>query len=580
MNGLQAAQLQNRANTMLDAWLKTATGSESVKGTTVSKREANALLAQAKGLPAGELENLKKAFLASIQANTFTVAPDAQKVFAEFFKVPAESIPVTSTARSQVNSAQQTRVANESEHRSKVSSKEVRDFVKNAEALPPNLKELVGNALMGQLQAGNYKLDADARAMLTRFVAQAGGNGNGMSMTEGARLATDLQSGAAALDRVVRGQMMNAPRHMLAEVVNRVEGRGGLDALDRSLSLGAQPMSYAQYVAMHGGSFEDILFAFLMQLADKADKKLMEKMKEMERTEKLQAKTGQADARIKELLGEPGATAPGATPGAAGGGVGKVSSQLDALVQSVHSMVQADSAGGAQVTQAEADKLVARLETLPPKVQDLLAGSIAAAMRSATMNMQPEAQEALVKWGKGVRGDAFDIQKTAEPPPPPPEHGKIGEQLAKSGKLEDKLAAFLVDTLTSDTMTLKEKFKPFKALRDEVDKTMGPMAQQVIPQMAEPPADAAPAKKTHKGKPKMAAEEAAPPPAPAAMQAPQGPAGEPQPGTLPDEPAKSDATNQNELQRIMNERNRIFEMLSNMMKAMHDMIMTSVRNMR
>ena len=45
-------------------------------------------------------------------------------------------------------------------------------------------------------------------------------------------------------------------------------------------------------------------------------------------------------------------------------------------------------------------------------------------------------------------------------------------------------------------------------------------------------------------------------------------------------PKKSDVRLQNELQIAMNERTRAFEMLSNIMKGIHDMQMTSIRNLR
>lgn len=573
MATLQSQNIQNRANQVFSQWLKTSTGTE--KNPSISKTEAEALIQKTEKLGKGDVAAIKQALLTELGANAFTVRADARELFLKFFKIPPESIPVSSTTRSTVNSAQATRISNETDKRVQVSAKDIKGLVENAPAVPANLRPMIGDGLMRAVQTGAFKMDHDTRTSMTRFLAKFGVESAG-----------------------------NAARGVMAEVVNGMEGNSGLSALDRALSMGARPMSYAQYVMAHGGSFEEILFAFLLELADKTDKKLMDKIQEMQRKEQMQ-KTGglaanaTADARIKALLGgDAGAEAPGAgapaVDAAGGGGVRKVSTQLEGMVQSVHAMVQDNSVGGVAITKDEASRLVERLKGLPANVQGLLAGSIATAMGRSTMQMQPEARAALTEWGHSVKGKkAFDAAVKNAGKAEKPDHGPLAAGLAASPKLEDKLAAFMVDTLTSDSMTLKDKFKPFKEFRAQIDAELGAAPGAATAQVAAGAAEAAaPEAKASGKKGKKGADAdvaalanvtglnagAAAGAAGAAGIVEQ--AGAEQAPLNAQDMGTSDTHDQNEMQRLMQERNRVFEMLSNMMKAMQDMIMTSVRNMR
>ncbi len=554
MASVQGNQMQSRVKTLMDNWVKQSTQADSIgRGGSVSKTEANQLLKQAGELPKEGVESLKKAFVAQLNANAFTVTPDAAKLFADFFKIPADSIPLTSTKRTSVNSAQATRVANETDTRAHVGTKEMKEFLSQAKGMPQNLQGFVAAAFMRQLQGGGYKLEGEARSMLTKFIAQSGGGVSPFSMDEAFKVAGDLKRASGQLDGVVSGTIKTATRSVMAEVVNNVTGAGGLDALSNNLSMGVQPMSYAGYVAMHGGSFEDILFAFLMQLADKVDKKLMDKIKSMEHKDRV----GKSDDAVRAGIEKAKQADENGNLPAAGGKARKVSAQLEDLVQSVHAMVDKDSQDGVLVSKGEAERLVTRLKTLPANVQDLLAGSVAAAMKASPMNMQPEAQAALAAWGKGVRGDKFDITPTASPPPAGTP-SELAAPLKNSANLEDKLAGFMVETLTTEKTSLKAKMGQFKALKEQVDAQVGNGAAQSGD-------TAAPNKPGKPGK------------ADAATGAEPT---SPQVGGVPEETPKSEALEQNEMQRLMQERTRIFDMLSNLMKAMQDMIMTSVRNMR
>ena len=584
MANVQSPLIQNRANQMLEKWIKASTAEAS--GVDITPREANVLIKQSKGLSANDMAALREAIRGQLDKSAFTVRPDALQAFSEAFGIPPESIPVSSTAsRGAVNNAQVTRMANETDSRVKVTSKEVKDTIKEAQKLPENLREMVAGGLMRAVQGGHYKLDHESRSTLTRFMAQNGATANSLNMDDGAKMADVFKQGAQTLGRMARDQTVNGARMAMAGVVNAVEGNSGLSALDRTLSMGARPMSYAQYVMMNGGSFEEILFAFLLELADKADKKLMEKMEQMRSKETGDKATAAAEGRIKQILGSDEGSTP-ATPGHAGHGHGggkvqKVSQQLESLVNSVGAFASEGSKGGAEITTEEATRMVGRLETLPENVQGLLAGSIATAMGQSSMQMQPEARAALTQWGRSVKGDDFDLaMKNANNPGT--EHGPMALPLSKSDKLEDKIAAYLVDTLTSDTLSMKEKMAPFKNFRAQIDQELGPVAQNAGPQEAQPQAGANGA--------------GLPPPANTAVAGAAGNGATPQltpeqavaeaslmaerPGEAAGGQPTSDTYDQHEIQRLMQERSRVFELLSNIMKALHDMIMTSVRNTR
>ncbi|MEW5855669.1 MAG: hypothetical protein AB2A00_43240 [Myxococcota bacterium] len=571
MASIQSFTLQKRANQLLDSWVK-QTQTSARDAATVSKTEAQDLVKQAKLLPQKEVEDLKAAFLARMQKDGFSVTPDAGKIFADFFKMPLEAFtPPATTKRTAVNNAQATKVANETDSRVKINTKELKEQLKNAEQLPANLKASLGLSLLGLIQDGSVKLDPEARKEITRFVAKSGAqDSKKLSNLADGFIAAGKEWGKAAVNAVKQGG-----KYALVETANIIEGNGGLDALNRSLSMGVQPMSYAQYVMLHGGSFEDILFAFLMQLADKTDKKMLEaieKMDKQERAEKLRS-TDAAKKAIAELGAEDTPATPAPVQGPGGGKVAKVSTQLEAVVQSAHYMVGSKSEGGAQITKAEAARLVGKLEQLPENVQVLLAGAISSAMRRKGLPLQPEAFDALESWGKKVAGDKFDVgdpQAAKDgaammPPAPEPSTG-LGQALSNSPDLEDKIASFLVDTLVKPDASLKDKIEPFKGMRAKIDE----FAQNVGPAQSGPPIPLTPPVPGETGTSASTGPLPAPPPA------------ETRPGKLPsaEDAPPSDAISQNELQRLVQERNRIFDMLSNIMKALHDMIMTSVRNMR
>jgi hypothetical protein len=594
MASIQSFSLQARANELLDAWVKQSVSPEGVKGAVVSKREAQALCKQAKALDTAGVDVLKSALLQRLQGDGFDVAPEARQVFIDFFKLTPESIPVSSTKGRPVQNAQATRVANEADRSVRVSTKEIREMARNAAAMPDNLKAMVGHSVLSAMQSGQLKLDAEGRKELTKFIAMSGAH-------QSPRL-SDIAGGmAAGVHNAMLGAARALPmmgRQAMAETINVVEGRGGLDALDTALSVGAQPMSYAQYVAMHGGSFEDILFAFLMQLADKADKKLLEKIEQMDKAGRTK-KTG-AQSAIEQIMAdgkadpETAAVTPpaGAGAGAGGGKVARVSTQLEAVVQSAHASVQGASEGGAQITKKEADRLVSKLSSLPKNVQELLAGSMATAIKAKGLPLQPEAFDALQTWGKSVVGDKFNVEgmRAGSAALPLAPDTNLARALSLSDKLEDKIASFLVDSLVDPDKDLKSKFVPFKAMRQQIDDFASGLTPSVntplqteVPQIHQP------------GKPKKgkkAAEGTAAAETPKAEAKPENKLEELLGGLKDAQKAEaalapaaaqepeSEAVSQNEIQRLMQERNRIFDMLSNIMKAMHDMMMSSIRNMR
>jgi len=556
MASIQQHSLQSRTNQMFDAWLKQSTAGTS---TMVNTKEAQALLKQAATLPAKDVETLKAAFVAKAKADAFVASPEASKLFAEFFKIPLESIPVSGTKRTAVNSAQATRVANEADKSVKVPSKEVKELMRNLPKDMPGMVNFLGQQIMGVVKDGVAKLDPEGRKAITRLAATATA---GATKEEAVTVADAFKDASSVLAKAARDRDGNVGKEMLADAVNRMEGNGGLSALDRALTMGVRPMSYVDYVAAHGGSFEDILFAFLMQLADNIDKKLEEKIKNMDKKERAQ-KSGSlakdaakvlADDTVDPETGRGGAARPASALDAK---TARVSTVLESVVQSAHSSTSATSEGGAQITAKEATRLVGILDRLPPNVRPLLAASIATSMKAKGLPLQKEAFDSLVAWGNRVTGNKFDVgaydPKVIASNRPKPD-GALAQALENSGKIEDKIASYLVETLVDPGQSLKDKFKPFKEMRSELDR-LGASPSS-------PQADAgAPAAKVAQTAPAAPVEVSA-----GEVENPEN--------------AQSDTMAQHELQRLIEDRKRIFQMLSDIMKSVADMIMNSVRNMR
>jgi hypothetical protein len=599
MSSIQNAGRKTTAAEVFADWLRTSTASEWPNGIRVDKRvdktEAKSLVEQARGLSEPEQIKLRETLAAHLQADGFATKGGKEELERFITQAP----PVSSTKASTVTNAQQTRVQNETDQRTRVSLANLKAVLSH-----PLLKgdafmrSQLANLLLARMQAGGLNLDAEGRNFLKKFIAANNAEATGFpgmtlsqlagpSAEDNAKMGATLGEAQRALSRALGNNMMTGARDAMTSVVNRVEGNGGLDALSRSLDMGAKPMSYAAYVAAHGGSFEDILFAFLMQLADKVDRKLEKHIRDMEKRERMEQMKQKTQQGLEGAVGPAGGSplgGPGGAGPSAGGGVASLTGKLESTVQSAHAFTAADSEGGATITKREADRLVKRLSDMPENVQQLLAGSIGSAIKNSHLPLQKEAFDALTTWGKDVLGDKFDVG-TFEAMQERAKAAKgsaktdLGKAFEKSDKLEDKLAAYLVDILGEPQPQTAEEarkspVKEFRKFKGDLDAFLG-----------------SPSEGPAKGNGATAAADAAAGAAPNDVGALSKGAAQGDVGALPDltgqvpqnapeEYQKSEALAQNELQRLMNERQRIFDMLSNIMKAMFDMIMTSVRNMR
>jgi len=612
----------------LIAQLEASIAPASQGGKAITGVEAQQIIGQASLLPKDQLKDLKSAILERLTAQDhWDCTADARTAFASFLGVPPEKLPAAVELRPGMN-AMSRKVQNEQLPTS-VPKKEFAEIMKNMEGMPDELRRTVTASLLGMQKEGKIKLDPESRKQFTRAVVETYGD-QGPDAYLGYRANSGLHTSASG--------------NLLAEVL------------------------------ASGGSFEEILFAFLLMMADKAEKKAIEKMEDLARIEEgnrdgvpgrpgpHRREDGPAGPGRIDEPGKPGAPGAPAAPGKPGnlggnGDVKQVARTLEAMVQSAHWATSESSDGGTQVTGKEVAKLVGYLDRLPPNVQKLLGSSFEQALQVG-IPITGEAHAAIKGWCEKTLGRPLNLSAAPKPGETNWQDSSVCRRLQGSEMLEDKIALFVVNTLYQPDKQLKEKMAPFKALRDQMSNMA--MAQQTGAASAKPTNVAAEldaAKKAVDGgqqlpvvppavkaaangvkpqpkKPSLTSATAQAPGKPdlAAATSPDkpetagagkksrpgnGPVRDPalkqevldqiKPEAKPGEvqtpagagkaddeisqyfdhdpkhvgPAgKSDVRAQNELQIAINERQRVFEMLSNMMKAIHEMQMTSIRNLR
>jgi hypothetical protein len=617
----------------LIAQLQASIAPTSAGGKAITGTEAQQFIGQAKQLPQEALKDLKSAILERLTAQDhWECTADARSAFASFLGVPPDKLPAAVDLRPGM-SAMSRKIKNE-ELPSNISKKEMAEILKGTEGLPDELRRQITASLLGMQKEGKIKLDPESRKQFTRAVVETYGD-EGPDAYLAYRANSSLQT--------------NNSGNYLAEVL------------------------------ASGGSFEEIIFAFLLMMADKAEKKAIEKMEELARIEEgnrdgVPGRTHHDDGPARpghtDGPGKPGKPDKPGTP-AATGDTKQVARTLEAMVQSAHWATDARSDGGAQVTGKEVARLVGYLDRLPENVQKLLAGSFENALKVG-IPITGEAHGAIKGWCEKQLGRPLDLSAAPKPGESNWQDSAVCRRLQGSELLEDRIALFVVNTLYQPNKQLKEKMAPFKALRDglsswaQAQQTSGassmptnigaeldaakkakdggaqlPSIPQAVKDAAAAVAPGAPAKKQSPAAATVQAPEkpdlagATAPIASGAKPAKSGKATGAQPGHEPlrdpklnqdilnevkpaakpearleatpteavpdivaqkanDEtsqffdhdpkhvgPAgKSDVRAQNELQIAINERQRVFEMLSNMMKAIHEMQMTSIRNLR
>ncbi|MBN2362172.1 MAG: hypothetical protein JXR83_22160 [Deltaproteobacteria bacterium] len=555
----------------LMAQLEASLAPTSQGGKAITGAEAQQIIDQAQLLPKQQLNDLKNAILDRLTATDhWDCTTDARAAFASFLGVPPEKLPAAVELQPGMN-AMSRKVQNEAPA-SSVPKREFSEIIKGTEGLPEELRRTVTASLLGMQKDGRLRLDPDSRKLLTRAVVESYGE-QGPDAYLAYRANSDLHAGSAS--------------------------------------------SYLAEVLASGGSFEEILFAFLLLMADKAEKNALEKMEELARIEEGRQRGGSRplgagapdlDARTGVEPHPDGSSRPGSS-GKTGRGDGpqRVARTLEAIVQVAHHATTEKSEQGTNVTAGEAAKLVGYLNRLPPEVQKLLGTSFESALQVG-MPMTSEAHAAIAGWCETTLGRPVDLGSAPPPGVNNWQDSTVCRRLQSSSKLEDQIALYVINTLYQPDKGLKEKFKPFRALRDQVVARQTAIDTELPADVgaqldaASPTADSgaqpAPAKskKRSAAAPRTAEPEAAPVPPeavpvpPADDQAAAKPVRDPASDEISrffssDERGagagrKSDVRAQHELQIAINERQRVFEMLSNMMKAIHEMQMTSIRNLR
>jgi hypothetical protein len=577
----QRAQIE-QALTEADAALKlnevigkirSALDGASQGGKAITAPEALAIIQQAQGVPEAQLQQLKAQVLHALTAKDgWSCEPDAAAAFAQFLGVPVDKLPAQKATRSE-HTAAFTKARNEALPHA-IPRAEFKEIMSNLDKhAPPELRDMVHASMLGLQKEGRIKLDPDSRKLLTRAVAQS-------------------------------------PDGLQSALAHR-------DFSDVGLARPGSP-SYLSMLIASGASFEEVLFAFLLMLADKADKKAMQAMEDLARAS--EQKTGDV-ARPGEVVegngkdervdtGSAGGTgAAGGTGTALGqGDVAKTSKVLESMVQSAHHMTTDTSEGGAQITINEAKKLVSYFERLPANVQKVMAGSLEKALQAGGVPLSGNAHFALDEWASKQLGRPLDVTPGANPGEPTPYNAELAKELRASSKLEDKIASFIVDTMYKPELSLKAKMAPFKSLRLDMA-TAGEQIKQVNTdqplgrkverarnaaaglveeanrregKIASAPANAS-ATAADEVKAESAVEAATATAASDASPAAQISnivEGEPGGAAQAAGHKPSEVELQQRMQMAVNERQRVFDMLSNIMKAIHDMQMTAIRNLR
>lgn len=533
--------------------VKAALDGEGGAGRPVTGEAALAILSQAQGMPEAALKDLKAQVLSTISARDhWDSTADARTVFAQFLGVSVDRLPAPKTTQTQ-STAAFTKARNEAGPKN-ISRAEFKEIEAGLKDLPAPLRETTLASILGGSKEGLIKLDPQSRKKMTRAVATG--------FAEGSEQALEMRDNSSLM----------ASGNYLTQII------------------------------ASGGSFEDILFAFLLMMADKADKDAetaMQELADMDAGKKPEASQAAQGDSVETGASSAGTEKPASTDGQAGfgalsqGDVKKTAKIMESMVQSADHAGSAKSDGGTKVTQKEAKRLVGYLQRLPGGVQKLLAGSLEKAIQAGGVPLTGNAHLAISEWGQNIMGRPFHIDADGSGREATPANTEMAKALRNSDKLEDRFASFIVDTLYKPDISLKEKMKPFKSLR----KAMGEAAD-ISKQTASTQPVGANGSTQKTGAADLAADASkqgigVEPKAAKKHSASEDFVLKPPTSVFGDEnvpevnygPGEGEGggskiSAQHKLQMAMNNRQRVLDMLSNIMKAIHDTQMTAVRNLR
>lgn len=406
------------------------------KGSQVSANEADQILDEVGKLAPGTQKLVHAELIQLLVNDTFQATPEARERFAQRFGMEAKDLQPR--ARAELVGLSQTTNA----------------FQLGVDALAqkPKLDRKAMKMLIGK--ADNY-LDLNSRQFLAAVLRNASRDGT-IKMDSDARKA--FRKWMGGLD----------------------QASGVSDWAENFDAPGAGNVDYLSGLMSSGMCFEDILAAFMMHIAGQMQKDIMEKLKEIERSDQAARDERSTDARRKDALADAGVTlpdndtanevTPDVTPGEGTSTntdfIADTKKHLESVVNAVDHYGQADSDGGAMITARESAAMAEKLDRIGPPVDSLMASALLKSLRKTPgIYLESDQLKPLVSWLQSKLGD--DIDLSALPRREAGAHrSDIARGLAGSDKLEDKIAAFITDTLlvTDDQKGLKEKMADVREL--------------------------------------------------------------------------------------------------------------------
>ena len=483
-------------------------------------------------------EGLQKAF----QTDAFEVNAKSKATFATLIGVPVERLAHKGDhdqRSGELRNVMSTAVSAKGKP-GRLTGPQMEKLVNASAGLPPEMQALVFNSLANNSKLGRIEMDTKARKPFMRQMMQI------------------------------------AKESALPAFLNEVES-----------SISPKNDSISQLLSSNM-CFEDLVAAFMMLVAGSLQDDVKEKMRELEASRRSEDRKGVFNKATNALANKLGVTqsnidviedvpaqAQGTQPGLTPEQVAQTRTTLEAVVQSTHHHLTDDGV----IDATEANKIVEKLSRLDGPVADLVASSLLSAFRRSGL-IATEGAGPMVEWCKGRLGDDVDVS-----PLPAGEPGKmesdVAKSLSESGKLEDKIAGFVVDALLSSDKSLKEKMKAFKPIRK--DMLSYPASAAAMKDVEQKVAQSGVAEKL--------ASEIGPKDKPGILER-AGDAVKDAGGAVKDvildvaqealapEPEKSRQMLMQELQTLMQQFSQVMQAMSNVMNSMHQTTMNSVRNIR
>lgn len=498
----------------------------SQQGVQVSEAEAQKIVDHLGRLAPADRKLVEAEIIALLQNDVFQASPEGRKKFAEHFGLPARELEPRqaaelvglATARTAFQMGVETLAKTP-----RLDRKTMKALITKADTLLdiPNRQFLAG-VIRNASRDGTVKLDTDARKVFRDWMGSL-----------------DQQGGVSAWTKSFD-----------------TKGTGNVDYLSQLMASGA--------------CFEDILAAFMIHIAGQMQQEQMEKLREIERAEKQATQSDTVKTRMNNFMKEnglipeeaaaPAASAATAEPSAAldPGYMKRTKGHLDALVQSVHHHMNDDDKF---INAEEAGKIAEKLGRLEPPVSKLIAGALVNALRRTPgVYLESDTFKPIVDWAKSQLGNDIDLSAlprvdSADPSDP------FAQKLRQSDKLEDKIASFMVDSLLASDKELGVKLGELKQLSSSL--AQYPEAAKAYEAVA-PEAAAAPAASLEAAAPADGAAIADPTAASSSSEA----------------APKSRQVLFEELKNMNNELAAIMQAIGNILNAMHQTAMNSIRSIR